>query len=64
MLHIFGGDPNIPVVVDYVRCQGSENWLRECLQFSHSFSECDHEDDIGIRCKPGIEQGEVNHCTK
>ena len=42
-----------PVAADYVRCSGSENSLGECTYFSHSFSECSHDDDIGIICPPG-----------
>ncbi|CAI8018658.1 Neurotrypsin [Geodia barretti] len=40
------------IAADYVRCSGSENSLRECTYFSHSFSECSHNDDIGIICPP------------
>ena len=43
----------LPIAADYVRCSGSENSLRECTYFSHSFSECSHNDDIGIICPPG-----------
>ena len=50
---MFDRETEIPVVVDYVRCQGSEQWMRDCVQFSHSFSECNHNDDVGLRCKPG-----------
>jgi hypothetical protein len=42
----------LPIAADYVRCSGSENALRECTYFSHSFSECSHDDDIGIICPP------------
>ena len=43
----------LPIAADYVRCSGSENSLGECTYFSHSFSECSHDDDIGIICPPG-----------
>ena len=43
----------IPIAADYVRCLGSENTTRRCTYFSHSFSGCSHDDDIGIICPPG-----------
>ena len=43
----------MPIAVDYVRCQGSENSLKECLHFSHSYSGCSHDDDVRVRCQPG-----------
>ena len=42
-----------PIAADYIKCQGSENSMRECLHFSHSYSTCTHDHDVGIRCKPG-----------
>ncbi|CAI8015589.1 Neurotrypsin [Geodia barretti] len=50
----------LPISADYVRCSGSENSLGECTYFSHSFSECSHDDDIGIICPPAnCEDGDV-----
>ena len=27
--------------------------MTECVYFSHSFSGCDHGDDVGVICPPG-----------
>ena len=51
----FDEEPNnFPIAVDYVKCQGSENSLKDCVHFSHSYSECGHSDDVGVRCQPGL----------
>lgn len=48
----------IPIAVDYVKCQGLENTLKECVQFSHSYG-CSHDEDVGVRCQPGKEMGQI-----
>ena len=58
----FDEEPNnFPIALDYVKCQGSENSLKDCVHFSHSYSECGHSDDVGVRCQPG---SYVTHCIK
>ena len=41
-----------PVALDYVRCNGQENTLKDCIHFSHSYG-CGHEDDLAVHCQPG-----------
>ena len=41
-----------PVGVDYVKCQSSDNSLKECIHFSHSYG-CSHDEDVEVYCKPG-----------
>ena len=43
---------DIQVAVNYVRCQGSENSLKECIHFRDRYSGCSHDDDVGVRCQP------------
>ena len=50
----FDKENDLPIAVDYVKCQGSENLLKNCVHFSHSFSGCSHGDDVGVRCQPGV----------
>ena len=50
--HTFGGSV-IPILMDYVKCSGSELSLWDCLHFTHSYSGCIHSDDAGVRCQPG-----------
>ena len=45
------GSSAIQIAVDYVNCKGSEESLKNCTHFSHSYG-CSHTDDVGIRCKP------------
>ena len=45
--------PTLPIAVDYVKCNGSEDTLRECIHFSHSYG-CSHDEDVGVHCQPGI----------
>ncbi|CAI8015582.1 Neurotrypsin [Geodia barretti] len=47
----FKKTPTVPIAVDFVKCQGSENSLKDCVHFSHSYSECGHSDDVGVRCQ-------------
>ena len=41
-----------PVALDYVRCIGQKNTLKDCIHFSHSYG-CGHEDDLAVHCQPG-----------
>ena len=51
--HTYSG-PVIPILMDYVKCSGSEVRLWDCPHFTHSYSGCSHSDDAGVRCQPGI----------
>ena len=42
----------LPIALDYVRCNGSENALKNCIHFSHSYG-CTHEDGVEVYCAPG-----------
>ena len=52
MFREFDREPEIPVALDYTKCQGTEDSLIECVHFSHSYG-CGHDNDIGVRCQPG-----------
>ena len=48
----FDTEREIPFTVDYMKCQGSENSLKDCVHFKHSYG-CVDEESIGVRCQPG-----------
>ena len=43
---------NIPIIMDFIDCKGSEYSLVDCIHFTHSRG-CDHTDDVAIQCQPG-----------
>ena len=42
------------IVLDGVRCIGSESRLIDCPHNGLGNHNCDHSDDVGVRCAPGI----------
>ena len=42
-----------PINMDFVACNGTENGLRMCNYFTHSYG-CTHKNDVGIQCQPGL----------
>ena len=46
------GQGILAFTADYVKCQGSEYSLKECIHFSHSYG-CSHDEDAEIFCGPG-----------
>ena len=39
-----------PIALFYVDCDGSELCLMDCYRRSFGWRECDHSDDVGVRC--------------
>lgn len=40
--------------LDDVDCRGTENTLLECIHVSGADVDCDHTEDVGIKCKTGL----------
>lgn len=54
----FGSNTNLPILVDDIRCVGSEANLQKCpfsTFIQSSTCRSDHSDDAGIRCVSGGE---------
>ena len=48
-IHEFGGGTG-PILFDDVDCIGSENSLSECSHAGLRNHDCDHDEDVGVRC--------------
>ena len=54
---LFGGfvvDGTGQIVLDDLQCTGSESRLIDCPHNGLGNHNCDHSDDAGVRCRPGI----------
>ena len=55
--HLFGSsvvDGTGQIVLDDIQCTRSESRLIDCLHSGLGNHNCDHSDDAGVRCVPGI----------
>ena len=44
------GEGTVPIVLSYIRCQGSETRLLDCPANYLLYSSCSHREDAGVRC--------------
>ena len=44
------GDSSTPILLDNVRCDGTESRLVDCTASTPDFL-CSHSDDAGVRCR-------------
>lgn len=45
------GQGSIPIVMDDVKCNSTENSLLSCL-FDAATGDCNHGEDAGVKCYP------------
>ena len=50
---VFGGGTG-PIILDDVRCSGSESRLVSCSHRGIGIHGCSHAEDAGVRCRAGI----------
>ena len=43
-----------PIMLDDVRCTGSESKLVDCYHRVYGIHNCDHDEDVGLECLPGL----------
>ena len=43
-------DGNNPIWLDNVVCRGNETSLDKCSHLPFGINDCDHSEDIGVRC--------------
>ncbi|KAK7495194.1 hypothetical protein BaRGS_00013604, partial [Batillaria attramentaria] len=47
------GQGRVPILLDDVRCTGSESHIFDCAHRNPLFSSnCDHDEDAGLSCRP------------
>ena len=46
----FGGNKNLSILLDDVKCTGSEQNLFQCQRRNVGASDCSHSEDIGVTC--------------
>ena len=47
----FGGNTNLPILIDNLQCRGNESNITQCVFETHT-ADCSHLEDAGIKCYP------------
>ncbi|PIK45167.1 scavenger receptor cysteine-rich protein type 12 precursor [Apostichopus japonicus] len=50
----FYGEGVGPIWLDNVECEGDENFLSDCDKLPIGTHNCDHNEDVGVVCEPGL----------
>ena len=50
-IYFGGGESNVPIHLDNVVCNGTEPNLLNCTHNGIGMEDCDHSQDVGIKCK-------------
>ncbi|XP_055737093.1 neurotrypsin-like isoform X1 [Salvelinus fontinalis] len=48
------------ILLDDVRCEGTESSLLDCRHGTWGHSDCSHGEDVGVRCRAGAKEEETN----
>lgn len=48
------------ILLDDVRCEGTESSLLDCRHGIWGRSDCSHGEDVGVRCRAGAKEVETN----
>ncbi|CDQ89122.1 unnamed protein product [Oncorhynchus mykiss] len=48
------------ILLDDVRCEGTESSLLDCRHGTWGRSDCSHGEDVGVRCRAGAKEEETN----
>ncbi len=49
----FGGDSSLPILLDDLKCKGTEENILYCQQTRVGAHDCTHKEDAGVQCKEG-----------
>jgi len=47
----YGGDSSLPILVDDLKCKGTEKSLLFCRQSRSEPQDCTHLEDAGVKCR-------------
>lgn len=62
---VFGeGAEELPILLDEVGCVGSEKSIEDCEGINWGESDCDHQEDVGVRCAFRIDAPQSNRTTE
>ncbi len=47
----FGGNENLSILFDDVKCAGSESHILDCWRVNLGRKDCTHLEDVGVTCE-------------